>query len=48
MKKYDNKIPKEDLFIEVTMDEQLQVAYRLHNKEIAFSHYETKLEEKYD
>ncbi len=48
LKKYDNKIPKDDLFTDVTMDEQLRVAYRLRNKEIAFSPYETKLEGKYD
>jgi len=48
VKKYDNKIPKNDLFTELAMDEQLQVAYRLRNKEMAFSPYETKLEAKYD
>ena len=39
-KKYEKKIPKPDMFQpDITLDEQLQVAYRLRNKEIAFSPY---------
>jgi uncharacterized protein (DUF488 family) len=46
LKKYDKKIPKPDLFTTITLDEQLKAAYRLRNNEIAFSPYETQLEEK--
>lgn len=48
LKKYDKKLPKPDLFTTVTLNEQLKVAYRLRNKEIAFSLYENQPEEKYD
>jgi uncharacterized protein (DUF488 family) len=38
LKKYDKKIPKPDIFEpNITPDEQLSYAYRLRNKEIAFS-----------
>jgi uncharacterized protein (DUF488 family) len=50
LKKYDKKLPKPDMFNpNVTMDDQLKEAYRLKNKEIAFSPY-SKLpqEENYD
>ena len=50
LKKYDKKLPKPDIFNpNVTLDEQLKEAYRLRNKEIAFSPY-SKLpqEENYD
>lgn len=37
LKKYEKKIPQPDMFQpNVTLDEQLQAAYRLRNKEIAF------------
>ena len=50
LKKYDKKLPKPDMFNpNVTFDDQLKEAYRLKNKEIAFSPY-SKLpqEENYD
>ena len=50
LKKYDKKLPKPDMFNpNVTLDDQLKEAYRLRNKEIAFSPY-SKLpqEENYD
>ena len=50
LKKYDKKLPKPDMFNpNVTLDDQLNEAYRLKNKEIAFSPY-SKLpqEENYD
>ena len=50
LKKYDEKLPKPDMFnLNVTLDDQLNEAYRLRNKEIAFSPY-SKLpqEENYD
>jgi uncharacterized protein (DUF488 family) len=50
LKKYDKKLPKPDMFNpSVTLDDQLKEAYRLKNKEIAFSPY-SKLpqEENYD
>jgi uncharacterized protein (DUF488 family) len=38
LKKYEKKIPQPDLFQpEVSLEDQLEVAYRLRNKEIAFS-----------
>lgn len=38
--KYDKKLPKPDMFNpNVTLEDQLKVAYRLRNKEIAFSPY---------
>jgi hypothetical protein len=49
LKKYDKKIPKPDMFEpNVTLEDQLKAAYRLRNKEIAFSPYEKQPEEKYD
>lgn len=40
LKKYEKKIPQPDLFQpEVSLEEQLEVAYRLRNKDIAFSPY---------
>jgi uncharacterized protein (DUF488 family) len=48
LKKYDKKIPKTDIFENVTKNEQLKVAYRLRNKEIAYSPYAKEPEEKYD
>ncbi len=49
LKKYNKKIPKPDIFEpNVTLEDQLKVAYRLHNKEIAYSPYSKELEEKYD
>ena len=50
LKKYDKKLPKPDIFNpNITLDDQLKEAYRLRNKEIAFSPY-SKLpqEENYD
>lgn len=50
LKKYNKKIPKPDIFNpNVTIEDQLTEAYRLKNKEIAFSPY-SKLpqEENYD
>lgn len=50
LKKYDKKLPKPDMFnLNVTLDDQLKVAYRLKNKEIGFSPYSNiKQEENYD
>ncbi len=40
LKKYDKKLPKPDMFQpNITTEDQLKVAYRLRNKEIAFSPY---------
>lgn len=40
LKKYEKKIPQPDIFQpNVSLDDQLKVAYRLRNKEIAFSPY---------
>lgn len=36
LEKYDKKIPRADLFTEMTPDDRLKAAYRLLNKEIAF------------
>ena len=50
LKKYDKKLPKPDMFNpNVSLDDQLKEAYRLRNKEIAYSPY-SKLpqEENYD
>lgn len=47
LKKYDKKLPKPDLFNSVSIDEQLQIAYRLRNKEIAYSPNDPT-EERYD
>jgi uncharacterized protein (DUF488 family) len=50
LKKYDKKLPKPDMFNpNVTLDDQLKEAYRLRNKEIAFSPYsKIPQEENYD
>jgi hypothetical protein len=38
LRKYDKKIPKADMFdSNVSLDDQLKVAYRLRNREIAYS-----------
>lgn len=40
LKKYDKKIPKPDIFQpNISAEDQLKVAYRLRNKEIAYSPY---------
>lgn len=40
LRKYDKKIPKPDIFQpNISSDDQLKAAYRLRNKEIAFSPY---------
>jgi uncharacterized protein (DUF488 family) len=49
LKKYDKKIPKPDIFSpNVSLKEQLKVAYKLRNEEIGFSPYAKEPEEKYD
>jgi uncharacterized protein (DUF488 family) len=46
LKKYDKKIPKPSVFEpEVSLEQQLKVAYKLRNKEIAYSPYAKKTEE---
>lgn len=42
--KYDKRIPKPDMFTpEVSVEEQLRVAYRLRNKDIGYSHHPQKV-----
>jgi uncharacterized protein (DUF488 family) len=49
LKKYSAKLPKPDMFHpNVTLEDQLKVAYRLRNIEIAFSPYAKEPVEKYD
>lgn len=49
LKKYAPQLPKPDMFEpNVTLEEQLNVAYRLRNMEIAFSPYAKEPEPKYD
>jgi len=49
LKKYDKKLPKPDMFNpNISTDDQLKAAYRLRNKEIAFSPYTKEVAEKYD
>lgn len=50
LKKYDKKLTKPDMFNpNVTLEDQLKEAYRLKNKEIAFSPYSKLIqEERYD
>jgi uncharacterized protein (DUF488 family) len=50
LKKYEKKIPQPDIFQpDITLDDQLKAAYRLKNKEIAFSpHSNQTQEENYD
>ncbi len=46
LKKYDKKIPKPDMFRpDITLNDQLKEAYRLRNKDIAFSAYSKQTEE---
>jgi hypothetical protein len=46
LKKYEKKIPRPDMFQpDITIDDQLKVAYRLKNKEIAFSPYSKQPQE---
>jgi uncharacterized protein (DUF488 family) len=43
LKKYEKKVPRPDMFQpNITIEEQLKVAYRLRNKEIAFSPFSKK------
>jgi uncharacterized protein (DUF488 family) len=49
LKKYEKKLPKPDMFNpNVSKDDQITEAYRLRNKEIAFSPYKKEVTEKYD
>ncbi|MEO8148360.1 MAG: DUF488 domain-containing protein [Bacteroidia bacterium] len=50
LKKYQKKIPQPDMFQpDVSLDDQLKAAYRLRNKEIAYSPYSKQPEvENYD
>ncbi len=49
LKKYNKKIPKPTMFEpDITIDDQLKAAYRLRNKDIAFSPYSKTHEEYYD
>jgi hypothetical protein len=49
LKKYDKKIPKPDIFQpNISFDDQIKAAYRLRNKEIAYSPYTKEVAEKYD
>jgi len=49
LKKYDKKLPKPDMFNpNISEDDQLKAAYRLRNKEIAFSPYAKVVAEKHD
>jgi hypothetical protein len=49
LKKYDKRIPKPDIFEpNISMDDQLKVAYKLINQEIAYSPYAKEPEENYD
>ena len=49
LKKYDKKIPRPDMFNpDITAEDQLREAYRLRNKDIAFSPYSKDGAEKYD
>jgi uncharacterized protein (DUF488 family) len=46
LKKYEKKIPQPDMFQpNITLEDQLKVAYRLRNKEIAFSPYSKQPQE---
>lgn len=46
MKKYEKKIPQPDIFQpNITFSDQLNAAYRLRNKEIAFSPYSRRQQE---
>ncbi len=49
LKKYDKKLPKPSMFEpNITIEEQIEIAYRLRNKEIAFSPYLKLVQEEYD
>jgi uncharacterized protein (DUF488 family) len=49
LKKYDKVIPKPDMFQpNITIEQQLEVAYMLRNKDIAYSPYTKELYEEYD
>lgn len=50
LKKYEKRIPQPDMFRpNVTLEDQLRVAYRLRNKEIAYSPYSKQMvEESHD
>lgn len=49
LKKFDKKIPHPDLFQpDITTEDQLKVAYRLHNKEVAYSPTKENMVEKDD
>ena len=50
LKKYDKKLPKPDMFTpNVSLEDQLDVAYQLRNKEIAYSPYSKQIQsENYD
>jgi uncharacterized protein (DUF488 family) len=49
LKKYEKKLPKPNMFDpNVSLDDQLKCAYRLRNKEIAYSPYVKEPEQKYD
>jgi uncharacterized protein (DUF488 family) len=48
LKKFDKQLPRPDMFTRVTPDEQLKAAYRLQNKEIAFSPDEKQFHKKHD
>ena len=50
LKKYEKKIPQPDIFQpNILIDDQLKVAYRLRNKEIAYSPYSKQVQtENYD
>jgi len=49
LKKYGKKIPQPDIFQpDITLDDQLKEAYRLRNKEIAFSPYSNQAKEEND
>jgi uncharacterized protein (DUF488 family) len=46
--KFDKQLPRPDMFTSVTPDDRLKAAYRLRNKEIAFSPDEKQSQEKHD
>lgn len=49
LKKYEKKLPKPTIFEpDIKLDDQLKAAYRLRNKDVAFSPYSKELVEKYD
>jgi len=49
LKKYEKKVPQPDIFHpNISKEDQLKVAYRLRNKEIAFSPYSKTPQENYD